>query len=477
MHQLSPLDATFLYLENETTRAHGTLVWLYDAGDMGQSIDRKVLLDHMASRLDVSPIFTHKIHRLPMDYDYPYWVEDESFELLYHVREARLPEPGDWESFCQLVADIHTPALDPNHPLWEMTLVTGLDGINGLPEKCFAILGKFHHVAIDGATGIEIIRRIHDSPDGESPAGMRRRASKKPSNMSSLFRAGVRKLEAFDKARSLLSNRGQDKATEIDDKPTEVEQVEPAKGVPQTLFNQDISEEKVWDCRSFAIDDVKAMRAAVPGATVNDVLLAIVSGGLRHFLLTQSALPDQSMKAGCPINIRTESEASAGGNMISAMIVELHNTIEDPLERLAAITHSTATAKDKISKQGSRKILDMASLVPASAIATIGQVAGAVSKKLSRAVAFNCSVSNLPGPQQPLKLLGAELKQIGAAMPVMPGFGLFVGLCTCAGNLTINMSSAANILPQPQELGDCMEQSFLDLKQATRKQGPKGKKQ
>ena len=97
MQQLSPMDATFLYLENESTHAHGTLVWIYDAaGCSAGSVSRRALLEHVSSRLHVSPIFTRRIHRLPLDFDYPYWVDDEAFELLYHVRERFLPAGSDW---------------------------------------------------------------------------------------------------------------------------------------------------------------------------------------------------------------------------------------------------------------------------------------------------------------------------------------------------------------------------------------------
>jgi WS/DGAT/MGAT family acyltransferase len=478
MQQLTPMDAAFLYLENESTHAHGTLVWLYDASQCDPStINRRALLEHMRPRLDVSPIFTRKIHRLPLDFDYPYWVDDPGFELLYHVRELSLSESGSdegkWSDFCQLVSDVHSRPLDHNHPLWELTLVPDLNGIDGLPAQCFAILGKFHHVAIDGATGMQIIEAIHDTPgQNRTDAPLNARPARLPGLGESLYRAAIRNVGALDKGLNLLGI-GPGAKTDggaADRAPVEetiVEAPDEPDGIPQTLFNKAITPEATWESRSFDLAKIKSMRQAVKGTTVNDVLLTIVAGGLRHYLQYREALPDTPMKAGCPVNIRTEAEAAAGGNMISAIIVNMHTDIADPLRRLRAINRSSNAAKQRASARGSRKILDVVDVVPAQAQALLGNLVGKVSGKMNRAIQFNGSVSNLPGPQQELHMLGGRLQSIGAAMPIMNGFGLFVGLTTCAGSLRISMSSCESILPDPGKLGDCMELSYQELAKAT----------
>ena len=171
-------------------------------------------------------------------------------------------------------------------------------------------------------------------------------------------------------------------------------------------------------CRAFDLETIKSMRKAVPGATVNDVLLTICAGGLREFLEEQDALPGAPMKAGCPINIRTEGEAAAGGNMISAMIVNLHTDIADPVKRLKAIAASSAASKQRAAQRGDRKILDIAAIVPAQAQALLGHAVGLAARRMKKAMQFNCSISNLPGPQIDLRMLGGKLVSIGAAMPI-----------------------------------------------------------
>ena len=301
------------------------------------------------------------------------------------------------------------------------------------------------------------------SAAGEAATG----SARGPGLGESLYRAGVRNIGALDKGLRLFGIGTGRRQKHPDDSETTATLAEAGprepSGIPQTLFNQAVCPESAWESRSFKLARIKSMRHAADGATVNDVLLTIVAGGLRHYLMSREALPDSPMKAGCPVNIRTESEAAAGGNKISAIIVNMHTDIESPLQRLRAISRSSATAKNRAMQRGSRKILDIASIVPAQAQALLGIAAGKVSGALNRAIAFNGSVSNLPGPQQELRMLGGRLQSIGAAMPVMNGYGLFVGLTTCAGDLRISMSSSANILPDPAKLADCMELSFSEL--------------
>ncbi|MGI9285847.1 MAG: wax ester/triacylglycerol synthase domain-containing protein, partial [Pseudomonadales bacterium] len=377
MRQITPMDAAFLYLENEKTHAHATLVWLYDANDCDpEQIDRRALVQHMRERVHVSPVFTQKLHRLPLEFDYPYWVEDSSFELLYHVRQSSEPAPENWEQLCKIIAAYHTTPLDSEHPLWQMMLVSELNDLPGLPPRCFAILAKLHHVALDGATGMALIRNIHSGDDDAAVHSISRSTNaEKPTLASGVFRAAVRNLGATDKLLSTL-RRKSPVSPSLEESPIgdELKESQSEKTpVPQTLFNQQVSSSCSFDTRIFDLADIKQLRNAVEGATVNDVLLCICAGGLRRFLQEKSALPEDTMKAGCPINIRTEGEASSGGNMISAMIVDLHTDVADPVQRLQAIAQSSRRAKQAVEAHGSRKIVDIVDLIPAAGQAMLGR--------------------------------------------------------------------------------------------------------
>jgi len=465
MQQLSPLDAAFLYLENKQTAAQGTFAWIYDASgcESGQPT-RRALLEHMRQRLGISPILTQKVYRLPLDFDYPYWVDDESFELLYHVRELSLGERPTWEDFRRLVTQVHEQPLSWEHPLWEMTLVTGLDGIPGLPSRCFAILGKFHHVGIDGATGIKLIHDIHE-PAEDAAAGHPRTTppARKPSLVSASFRAAIRNLEATRNAVSLLKPSRSPQVSDAASAAKSTNAEQPAAQLPQAVFNGAVGDARAWDAVFLNMQDVKALRSLARGATVNDVLLAICAGGLREYLEQRDALPDAPLRAGCPINIRTAGEAASGGNMISAMVVSLHTDIGNNQQRLRAIVKSSRAAKDRAEQRGSRRILKIAGTIPAQLQAALGHGVGLIAGGMSRAVGFNCSISNLPGPQRELQLLGATLHSISVAMPVMNGYGLFVGLTTCGDRLAISLTTAADLVEDPEHLSACMVNTFSSM--------------
>ena len=154
MRQLTAQDAAFLYLESQGAHLHLTALYIYDQSTApGGLVRHKDILRHVESRLHTSPIFRQKLVSLPLSVDYPYWVDDDQFDLEFHIRHIALPEPRDWRQLCILVARIHSRRLDLSRPPWEMYVVEGLDNIKGIPRGAFAIIAKYHHAAIDGATG------------------------------------------------------------------------------------------------------------------------------------------------------------------------------------------------------------------------------------------------------------------------------------------------------------------------------------
>ena len=224
----------------------------------------------------------------------------------------------------------------------------------------------------------------------------------------------------------------------------------------------------MFDQRLFRVSDIKQIRRAVPGATFNDVVLTLCAGGLRRFLQSKNDLPVESLIAGCPINVRTEDESAIGGNRISAMIAAIHTEIADPIERLTAVTRSTRKSKAMVRALGPRRLMEINENIPAPALFIANKVMGLLPGGSSDRRFFNCPISNLPGPQKPLYLASAKLLNITCAMPVMDGYGLFLGALTYDGSLSIAMTSSEATLPHPEELGDCMVEAFVKLKRASR---------
>ena len=171
MRQLSGNDARFLYSDTAHANSNVTLIQIYDPWTApGGGVRFKSILAHIERRLDRSPIFRSKLHRVPLELDYPYWVDDEDFDLEYHVRHIALPKPGDWRQFCIQASRIHARPLDLNRPLWEIYVIEGLDSLLELPAGSFAMLTKVHHAAVDVERGADITMLLHDTTPQRRPA-------------------------------------------------------------------------------------------------------------------------------------------------------------------------------------------------------------------------------------------------------------------------------------------------------------------
>lgn len=472
MQQITPQDGIWYYAEGDKTFAHGTFLWFYDGnrpGDKKFTFDE--LLQHVGSRLNIASIFTQKIVPVPFQLDFPYWVTDDEFDMEDHVHHEALARPGNWRQFAALLSDIHSEPLSMDRPLWDLTLVTGLDKIDWLPKGTFALVGKFHHVAIDGATGMNIMSGLHDRTARQSSprhaAAVVAERNEAPGIVNMLSRAVVNNIR---RPVGLLRVAG----GFLRDIPkvlpfVRLSDIGDAGKAPKTLFNQDVQGTRVFENRIFPVDDIKKMRRAVKNATFNDVILTLCAGGLRHYMESQGDLPGESMVAGCPINIRTENEADSGGNMISAMTTRIHTNIADPIQRLKAVTRSTRKAKATVAAIGARRIVEINEAIPAPTLAAVSKLMEFAPSGSGDRRIFNCPISNLPGPQETLYLNGARLLYVSCAMPVMDGYGLFIGALTYDGSLCIAITSSENILPEPEKLGQCMERSFKELKAATEK--------
>src|SRR6476619_1963250 len=171
MQQLSGQDASFIYSERPHAPTHITSISIYDPSTApGGSVTFKGILAHLEARLHLARAFRQKVVRVPADLDHPYWVEDDDFDLEYHVRHIALPKPGDWRQFCIQAARLHARPLDLSEPLWELYVIEGLDNVEGIPKGAFAFVLKVHHAAIDGKSGVEMLTAIHtQSPDLSDP--------------------------------------------------------------------------------------------------------------------------------------------------------------------------------------------------------------------------------------------------------------------------------------------------------------------
>lgn len=467
MDQLNPQDAQFLYLESSDNLTHLTSISIFDQSTVpnGEVVRFKDILAHVQSRLHMSPIFKRRLVRVPLELDFPYWVDDEHFDLEYHVRHGRLPEPCDWRQFCIHMARYHSRPLDMNRPLWEMYVVEGLNNVDWLPKGSYAIATKFHHAAVDGKAIVDFFGALADIDNKGTPAvpldSSPLRRSPRPGLIDMAIRATWHSVRSpigmtdavmrampsvYRMAQNALSSGKKD-----------------SSNVPKTRFNQRVAPQKMYDARAFSLDDLRAIRTIVPGSTVNDVVLAVCSGGLRKYLAHHDELPDESLIAWVPINARTSSAANpdSPGNNVTSMTVPLFTDIEDATDRLAAICSSTTRSKEAKAGISARLMTDLSQHVPAATQVLAGRL---VLRTGMASRMCNLFISNVPGPQIPLFMTGA--KQVGAygLAPLVDGMGLFIATPSYNGEITFNVTSTRDILPDIDFFTDCLEESLKELK-------------
>lgn len=233
--------------------------------------------------------------------------------------------------------------------------------------------------------------------------------------------------------------------------------------VPRTRFGDAVSPHRVVQGADFDLEDFKTIKGAVPGATVNDVVLAVSGGALRRYLLDKEDLPELSLVAAVPVNTRPSDDATGPGNSISLMKAVLQTTIADPLERLRAVQASTKDAKELGSATGAAQMSLLASYIPATAIALAGRVVTGSSLGAHLTPIGNCVVTNVPGPQVPLYLNGAKLLSTYGFGPLIDGVGLLILATSYNGRLFLSMTSCRDIMLDPQFFAECLREDFNDL--------------
>ena len=469
MQQLSAQDASFLYQETAETPMHvGSVAILDPTGSPYGPLNLKTALGFYESRLHLMPMARRRLVRVPFDADYPYWVEDPDFDLEYHVREIALPEPADWRQFYILCARILARPLDLQRPPWEVYLVHGLLHLKGIHVGAVGVLTKIHHCAVDAASGTDMAVAMADlSPEMEPPSTPRMpwRGERLPSDAELMARSLIGNLtRPAHAARLLAESLGSNR------------RIAPLMGgsapssataVPRTRFNRPVSPHRTIGFERFALDEVRAMKRAVEGATVNDVALAICGGGLRYYLEAKRELPGEPLVAMAPISTRKSGDGYRQGNQVSAMFVPIGSHVADPAERLAAVRDATHGAKQMSNAIGAELMTRYGEFVPA-ALSNLGQrLAAEYARANAGTPAFNCSITNVPGPQIPLYMMGCRVVTTLGYGPIAHNMGLIIPIGSYCGELTVSFTACRGMVPDPDFLQQCLCRSFDDTRRAT----------
>jgi diacylglycerol O-acyltransferase len=467
MQQLTGLDAAFLAMESRTTFGHVGSLEIVDPSTAPQPLTLENFTRVIESRLDLVPTLRRRLVEVPFGLDQPYWIEDPDFDIEFHVRELALPAPGNDRQLAEQVARLHARPLDRSRPLWEMYLIQGLEGGRA------ANYSKVHHAAIDGVSGNELIAVLLDlSPEGrELPEPPPRTREEPPSQVSLFVRSAaslaghparaVRLTAALVRAAPALVTVNAPRLPLINrlvDRDRDLILSQPGLRAPDTPFNRPITQHRRWAFCDVPLSGVKKIKSAA-GATVNDVVLALCAGGLRRWLADHDALPDVPLIAGLPISVRTEEEKGALGNRVSVMLAALPTHLADPADRLREVHQATRIAKEQHDAIPASLLADVSQFA-APALAGQAWRLAARLRLMERVNPFNLMISNVPGPNIPLYIAGAELVAYYPLSAITDGQGLNITVFSYRDSIFFGLIACRELVPDLDTMTRYIEEEF-----------------
>jgi WS/DGAT/MGAT family acyltransferase len=473
MEQLSWTDDMMLRAEKPETPMQIQMLLIYDQSTAPAGrVTFKRILEEIDARLHLAPTFRRRLTELPGGLHMPYWVDDPNFDLEYHVRHIALPQPGDWRQLCIQIARIHGRQLDLRRPPWEMTVIEGLNSIPDVPKGSFAISLKLHHCVVDGMESVELMAAMHDlASDSPRPAPPETpwNPGALPSTADLVSRTAINGVLHPLRAGKVLIPSAFNALRHIAELPGKLAggvaaTLAPGSGslfAPSTRFNDAATPHRVFDARFHDLADFKRIKACVPDATINDVALAYVGGALRHYLDSHGELPNETLVAACPTSIRSSGESGSGGNRLFGRLQALGTTIADPLERLAAIVDETSAFRDTSDSSSSTRLMELVGTVPTALMGLAVKAASAV--PVSGPTIANTTVSNVPGPTDPIFFAGARLLRVTGLGPLIGGMNLFHIIASYNGTVSVGVTADRNALPDPGHYADCMQSAFQEM--------------
>jgi diacylglycerol O-acyltransferase / wax synthase len=454
LDRLSSIDASFLHQEGPTSHMHIGAVLVFE----GPPPDFTQYLDHVRSRLHLVPRYRQKLSVPPLETGRPLWVDDPDFNLEYHVRHTALPPPGSEDQLFRLAGRIASQQLDRAKPLWESWMVEGLEGDR------FALIFKTHHALVDGVSGVDLATVLFDlepSP-APQPADLVAWQPKPEPSPADLVVAGVRGMIGVAtglaaRAASALSHPGTS-VTVLRDAAEGVGEIVWAglNRAPETPLNVEIGPHRRYAVVRHQLDDYKTVKNAF-GGTVNDVVLTVVSGALARWLNSRGIRTEGlEMRALVPVSVRTERHRGTLGNQLTVMRGPLPVYIRDPKARLEFVRRAMDGLKESKQAVGAATLTAVNNLAPPTILAQASRLN--FSTRL-----FNLIVTNIPGPQLPLYILGHELQDLYPVAFLPKNHALAVAIMSYNGAIDYGLLSDYDALPDVDVIAQGIDESLQEL--------------
>jgi diacylglycerol O-acyltransferase len=453
MQTMSPLDASFLHVEDAVTHMHIGSVGIFEGPVPGRGEVRSAI----DARLALVPRYRQKVRFVPLALGRPTWVDDPHFNLDYHVRSTALPAPGGDEELRNLVGRVMSQQLDRAKPLWEMWVVEGLD------DGRWALISKTHHCMVDGVSATDLLSVIlskEREPDSEAAEAWK--AGPEPSSTELIAHSlALRAASPYEALRTVLSAaRGPRRAAE--------KAVATTRGVanfrsllnptPASSLNGPIGPHRRWDWARARLSEVRQIRQA-HDATINDVVLAAITNGFRELLLARGEpVKGRVIRSLVPVSVRAKDEHGTYDNKVSAMFAELPVEIEDPIGRLHSLHEQMQELKHSGQAVAAERLTALSGFAPAVLLA----LAGRVGTRLPQS-AINTVTTNVPGPQQPLYLAGRRMLEAFPFVPLGGHVRVGVAIFSYDGGINFGVTGDYDTAPDIGVLCEGIERGMAEL--------------
>lgn len=439
MDRLAPLDASFLHIEDAGTHMHIGAVAVLD----GPAPRRAELMRLVESKLPEIPRYRQTVRVPSLHLGPPVWVDDPSFELFRHIRATTLRRPGDDDALRALVGRVMSSPLDRSRPLWEMWVV------NGFADGRWALIAKVHHAMVDGVSGAELLEVLLDEDPGAVVAQpIAWKPERQPGGAELAVRAlGHRGASFAYPARAMAAALATPRTSAAVSAAT-VRGLVALAGVlkprPPTSLNGPVGRARHWSWASAQLADIKAIRAAF-GGTVNDVVLAVIAGGLRELLLARGEACRRPVRTLVPVSLRGDGEHHGSGNRVTALFAELPIDVDEPLERLARVRAGTLRLKAAHEALGTELLLELSHVLPD---AVFGRALGAASRREQHLVAT--VATNVPGPKRPLYVSDRRVLELVPYVPLAAHVRTGIAILSYDGRISFGVTAVGD---DPDDLG------------------------
>ena len=467
MERLPAADAWFLYLERPTVPLHVTGFLVVDPSTAPKGFSFAQLRRYLEGRLDAMPMLRRRLVEVPFSIDHPSWLEDPDFDLDEHLHHHVLPSPGSDRDLADYVGGYASVPLDRSRPMWDLTLVEGIE------DATAAIVMKLHHAMIDGGAGMEMMADLLDLTPTSPRRAPKRQWNPEPRPTDTAVLASATWNRITDPLRQIRAAAGVSSSlarmagAAIGRRLGGADDAAHPVNAPRTRFSGSLTVNRSVAVQKRSLDDFKTISRAF-GVTVNDVLLAACTHGLRSHLDTYDKVPDSPLVCSIPVSTHGQDHRAQSTNQVSSMFVHLPVQVVDPLLRLRLIHAGSLAAKQVHGTLGSDLIADVVEAMPISMFRLGTRLYTEASLADRLAPVHNLIVSNVVGSPIPLYIAGARIDAMYPFGPLMEGTGLNITVISHDGNMNIGVIACPDLVPNVSELVDAMIEGVDELLEAAR---------